>query len=103
MRIPLPSPTTSFLLALAVVPLFAGCTRDATEADCQLIIDRNVELQMKALNNTDPAAIAKKQEEQRKELKDELRQMCLGRKVTDSMMNCVRSAKSTDEIKQCMR
>ncbi|HWL84196.1 MAG TPA: hypothetical protein VNO21_00155 [Polyangiaceae bacterium] len=93
----------SVLLAAIFGVFLMGCPRDATEADCQLIIDRNVELQMKAMNNADPAAIQKKQEEVRREMKDELRGECLGRKVTNSMMNCVRTAKTTDEINQCVR
>jgi len=102
MRIPLTPAGTAVLLALAVAPL-AACTREATEADCQLIVDRNVELQMKAMNNPDPTAIEKKQEEMRQEMKDDLRAGCIGRRVTDAMMKCVRNAKTTDEISQCLR
>jgi len=82
----------------------AACGRTATEADCRLIVDRNVELQMKAMNLTDPDAIAKKQSEFRSdpEMKAEL-DACVGRRVTDGMMKCVRSANTADEISQCMR
>jgi len=98
-------PSTLLAIALAVLPapLVLGCGHEATEAECQLIVDRNVELQMKAMNNPDPAAIQKKQEEVRQEMKDDLRSGCLGRKVTDAMMKCVRNAKTTDEISQCLR
>ena len=88
--------------SLVAAVLLVGCGRKATEADCQLIVDRNVELQMRALNINDPVAIAKKQDELRSEMKGELQQ-CVGRRVTDGMMDCVRVAKSTAEISQCMR
>lgn len=91
-------------LVLGVVAVGSmGCGRKASEADCQLIIDRNVELQMKAMNIVDPALITKKQEELRAEMKDDSRGDCIGRRVTDAMMDCVRKAKSTDEINQCVR
>ena len=38
----------------------------------------------------------------RGEMKGEL-QSCVGRRVTDGIMDCVRVAKTTDEISQCMR
>lgn len=89
-------------VALAAV-LAVGCGRQASEADCQLIIDRNVELQMKAMNINDPAAIQRKQEELRKEMKEELRGECVGRRVTDKMMECVTKAETTDAINECVR
>jgi hypothetical protein len=87
-------------LALALAP--AGCGRPATEADCQLIVDRNVEVQMKAMKLEDKALIQKKQEELHAMMKDELKD-CVGRRVTDNMMRCVREAKTADEITKCIR
>jgi len=97
-------PKIVVLGALALVALAAACGRTATEADCQLIVDRNVELQMKAMNLTDPDAIGKKQAEFKSdpEMKAQL-EACVGRRVTDGMMKCVRSAVTADEISQCMR
>ncbi len=57
---------------------------------------------MKALNITDPAAISKKQEDLRIELSPEMKD-CVGRRVSDSMMACVKNAQSTDEIQRCLR
>ena len=78
-----------------------GCGRKATEADCDLIIDRNTEVAMKAINITDPAAIAKKQTQIRTDMKEELKD-CVGRRISDSIIACVRGAQSTDEINKCM-
>lgn len=79
-----------------------GCGRPATEADCQLIIDRNVEVQMHAMKLEDPALIAKKQADLRLAMKDDLKD-CVGRRVTDGMMKCVREAKTAEEITKCIR
>ncbi len=88
---------------IASASLVLGCGRKATEADCQLIVDRNVEVTMRSMSNQpDQAAITKKQEELRAEMKDGLKD-CVGRRVTDSMMDCVKSAKTQDEINACIR
>lgn len=78
-----------------------GCGRKATEADCDLIIDRNTEVAMKAINITDPNAITKKQTQIRADMKEELKD-CVGRRISDTIINCVRAAQSTDEINKCM-
>jgi hypothetical protein len=93
-------PRRAALFAIAV--LASACGRKATEGDCQLIIDRNVEVQMRAMNITDSVLIAKKQQEIREQLKGEMKE-CVGRRVTDGMMNCVRIAADTKEIASCMR
>jgi hypothetical protein len=88
----------SALFALGAV----ACGRSATEADCRAIIDKNVEIQMKSMNITDPEAIAKKKAEMRAEFEGELKG-CVGKRVTDSMMRCVERAQKPDEIDKCIR
>jgi hypothetical protein len=94
---------------LFTIPLFfslaftlTGCGRKATQADCELIIDQNVEVQMKAMHIDDAPTIAKKQDELRTQMKDDLKE-CEGRRVTDKMMGCVRNAQTGDEITECLR
>ncbi len=82
--------------------LAAACGRHATPADCQLIVDRSVELQMKEMSQSDPAAIGKREAEVRSELGDEMKS-CESRRVTDKMMKCVRDAKTTVELDACLR
>ncbi len=90
-----------FVMAFCLGVL-AGCGRKATEADCQLIVDQNVTVQMKALSITDPALIAKKQDDLKVELASEMKD-CVGRRVSDAMMACVKAAQTTDEIQRCLR
>jgi nitrous oxide reductase accessory protein NosL len=80
----------------------AACGRQATEEDCRAIIDKNVEIQMKSMNITDPDSIEKKKKEMRAEFESELKG-CVGKRVTDSMMECVKRAQKPDEIDKCMR
>jgi hypothetical protein len=86
------------LLALAL----AGCGRRATQADCELIVDRSVELQMKEMSETDPAAIAKREADVRTQLEDDIKDCERERRVTERTMACVQAAKTTMELDKCL-
>ena len=92
--------------AVALVTLLGavgtGCGRRATEADCQLIVDKSVELGLRETNQTSPDAIEKREQQVRAELGDEMRS-CEGRRVTDKTLACVRAAASTQELEKCLR
>jgi hypothetical protein len=95
----LPLLTSLLLVALVIT----GCGRRATHADCQLIVDRSVELQMRGANETDPKAIAKREESVRAELDGEIITCERERRVTDNMMACVQSASTTAELEKCLK
>jgi hypothetical protein len=79
-----------------------GCGHPATEADCTLIVDRNVEVQMRAMNIKDPASIKKRQEELRAQMKSEMKD-CVGRRVTQRTLTCVQGAETPEAIDDCLR
>jgi len=89
--------------------LLCGCGHPATEADCELIAVRIAELELRAQSITDPAEIQRKKNEtlglggvgnSRKELLEG----CVGRRITEKALACVRQAKTSEEItSQCLR
>jgi hypothetical protein len=85
--------------ALFVVTM-SGCGRKATQADCDFIVDRYVEIELRALNVTDPATIAKREEQMRADMKGEMKD-CVGKRVTERMLACVKNAKTNEEIDKC--
>ena len=89
-------------VALAASLPGLGCGRRATEADCQLIVDKSVELQSKEMSETDPAAIAERAKRIRVALDDDMKQ-CESRRVTDKTIACVKGAESTKELDACLR
>ena len=102
---PLPS-ALSLALSLALVAslLLAGCGHPASRAECDLILDKIVELELRGQNITDPAVVAQRKEDTRKAKGAELGKQCEGRKVTDATMACVRGATSYEQIEnQCLR
>jgi hypothetical protein len=85
-----------------LVLLCGACGRHATRADCQLIVDRSVEIELKERNETNPKAIAKREAEVRAELDDKIGSCERDRRVTDKMMACVQSASTTPDLEKCL-
>jgi len=92
----------TLLLFAAWAPLAAACGRPATEEDCQLIVNKSVELQMKEMSRVDSPSIKKREEEVRAQLGEEIK-ACEGRHVTERTLACVRSASSAQELDACLR
>jgi hypothetical protein len=103
------SASSRHLLGLALatasfpsVGLLVGCGRRATQADCQLIVDRSVELQAKETSETDPKVLAERERRIRAALEAEIKE-CESRRVTERTMVCVQAAKSSQELETCLR
>ncbi len=79
-----------------------ACGRRATEADCQLIVNKSFELEMQQSTGTDMPTIRKREAEVRPEL-DEKIATCESRRVTERTMVCVRAATTMGEIDKCLR
>jgi hypothetical protein len=94
--------STAAVGVLLVASCMFGCGRRATELDCQLIVDKSVELQLRETNQTDRDAIEKREEQVRAELQDEIKS-CEGRRVTEHTMDCVHAASTTQELDKCLR
>jgi len=81
----------------------SACGHPASEAECQVILDRIVELELKAQKITDPVEIAKRRGEtvggaSSDGGKQDVLQGCVGRNITDRALACVRNAESASEI-----
>jgi len=85
------------------VAFLAACGRHATHADCRLIVDRSVELQMRGASENDAQTIARREAEVRAELDDEINLCERDRRVTDKMIACVHSASTAGELEACLR
>ncbi len=90
-------------LALATASLPGlGCGRRATPADCQLIVDKSVELQLNDMSETDPAAIKASELKIRAALEDQIKEG-ESRRVTDKTIACIRGASTREELDSCLR
>lgn len=82
------------------LPFATGCGHPATEDECKALFDKSVEVEMRELAKADDVVIAKKKEELRKGFEADLK-ACIGKRVTDSSMNCVRKATTAAELTDC--
>jgi hypothetical protein len=96
-----PSNPTWSSLALALA-LVAGCGHPATRDDCAAIFDKSAELELRAQNITDGAEIDRRVAEARAQ-KPELLDECIGKRITDKALQCVRDATSTETFDACLQ
>jgi hypothetical protein len=79
-----------------------GCGRPASEQDCQMIFEKSIEVEMRSLDKADPATLSKKQKELSEAFAPEVKQ-CVGKRVTEGTLNCIRGAKTPAELGHCGR
>ena len=79
-----------------------GCGRKATRVDCELVVDKNVEVKLRADGMTDPPLVQKRKDELRASLRDDI-DKCVGKRVTDGMLACVKRAETAEQIDKCLR
>lgn len=90
-------------LCAALLPALAGCGRPATQAECDEIVGRIAELELGETNTADPAEVEKQIAETKQVFRDKTRAQCVGKRVTDYALRCVRNAKTAEEIvKKCL-
>lgn len=92
--------------ALALPVALAACGHPATDGECREILGRIVELELKAQNVSDPGEVARRQKELETSIaagKSGPYDGCLGKRITDGQLACVRAAKTSGEITgQCL-
>jgi len=87
-----------FVASLALV----ACGRKATREDCEMVVDRNIEVKLKSDGVTDPAVVQKRKDELKPTLKEDI-DKCVGKRLTDGMMKCVKTAETPEQIDKCLR
>jgi hypothetical protein len=85
------------LTAVALATL--GCGHPATEKECQEIADRVTQLELReSPAGRDPDTAKEQLERTRAWVKEGQLKSCVGRRITDRAMQCVRSANKAQEI-----
>jgi hypothetical protein len=97
-----PAWTLAFLL-LGVLAL--GCGHPASVKECEEIADRVTELELSSSPvGRDPDTAKEQLERTRSWVKESQLKSCVGRRITDTAMKCVRAAKKAQDITdRCFR
>ncbi len=94
----------SAALFATVAVLSGGCGHAASQQECEEIVDKIVELELRGQYVNDPATLEQRKKTAREAKAKELLPKCMGRKITAEAMVCIRGAKSYDEIdNRCLR
>jgi hypothetical protein len=85
------------LLGAALASL--GCGHPASEKECQEIADRVTQLELaNSPVGRDPDTAKEQLERTRNWVKESQLKSCVGRRITDAAMQCVRGAKKAQDI-----
>ena len=88
--------------ALLVLLSFVGCGHPATRAECDTIFDRSAEIELRSQNVSDPNEISKRTAAVRAARGDDLIGKCVGRRITDKALACVRLATTAEAVDRCL-
>lgn len=100
-------PPLTFMVPMAALPaalaLLAGCGHPASLDECEVIFQRTVEIELRGQNITDPKIIEDRKATVRAARGKDLIDRCVGRRITDRAVACVRTASTSDEVDRCLR
>ena len=102
---PRPARRAAFAATLVATALLASaCGHPATKAECEEIVDKIVEIELRGQGIADPAKIEERKRDTRAAVGNEQVERCVGKKVRASAMECVRKATTYEQIQDiCLR
>ena len=89
------------LLCLPALSLgfIAGCGHPASDKECQEIVERIATLELEKSNGSNDAkAVGEQVDETKKALATNTLKDCVGKRITERAMVCVRGAKTSQQI-----
>ena len=86
----------------AAVALLAACGHPATKEECEEIFTRSAELALKEKDVRERDEVKKQIEQARTVKGDKLIEECLGKRITEEAMECVRGSESPQELDACL-
>lgn len=82
---------------------FVACGHPATEKECEEIVERVAKLELQAAKAS-PETVAVEVQNAKESFKKDVSRRCVGRRVTEKAMQCVRTATSAKQIEEeCFR
>jgi hypothetical protein len=86
-------------LCLPALALLVGCGHPASDKECQEIVERIATLELEKTNGTtDAKSLGAQVDETKKALAMNTLKDCVGKRITDKAMQCVRTASSSQQI-----
>jgi hypothetical protein len=81
----------------------AGCGHPATRDECDQLLAKSAEIELRGQNVSDPKLIAERTAAARATPKGlEFSTQCLGKRITASALECVRKSTTAAEFDRCL-
>lgn len=80
----------------------SGCGHPASREECEAIFIRSAEIELRAQNVTDPKVIEERTAAVREARGKELIDRCVGRRITEAALTCVRGATTPEQVDRCL-
>jgi hypothetical protein len=81
----------------------AGCGHPATRSECDEIFNKSAEIELRLQNVTEPKLVAERTAAVRAARGDALIQKCVGKRITEGALECVRRATTAPEMDACLQ
>jgi len=88
--------------ALLLAGGLVGCGHPASRDECVEIFERSATIELRSQNVTDPEVVRQRIEDARAARGDSLLGQCVGKRITERAMRCVRRAETTKELEACL-
>lgn len=80
-----------------------ACGRPATVQDCEQIVARVTELELKQASITDPTVVQEQVANSKAAFQDQAMAHCVGKRITSGFMECISHASTADQLlKECL-
>jgi hypothetical protein len=90
-------------IRILLVPLLLACGHPATPKECEEIVERVAILELKKAK-VNPETLAEEVKIAKESFRKDMTKRCIGRRVTDAAMACVRQATRAEQIEdECFR
>lgn len=91
------------VFVLAPFALFlGGCGHPASQEECETIFNQSAKMELASQRITDPKVVAERLEAARAATGEQLVNACLGKRITDDDMRCVREATDENTLAKCL-
>jgi hypothetical protein len=89
-------------LLVAVAVAASGCGHPASTAECDELFAKNAEIELRAQRVTDPKVIAERTAAAKAAEGEAFVGRCVGKRITERALACVRRATSAEQIDRCL-
>lgn len=90
-------------LLVFLAAALAGCGHPATREECDELLAKSAEIELRGQNVSDPKMIAERTAAARATPKGvEFSAQCLGKRITTSALECVRKSTTAEQFDHCL-